>query len=252
MAQDDGIVVRAHDISYVRHTYRSFEFASFEARAGEVLALLSSTHEAARDALLAVAGLVRPTSGSLEVLGAALPARGGLRASGAVPVQAGLGVFERVAPVEEGLTVEGLATREARLHHADPDVLSLLAAVGAATHAGDPARRLGPEPRARLSAALALAAGARLALIDLSDAFVNGLSAESACALMADLRRYAAGHGVAVIVATGEVACARAADAAYALDFDAAEELGASGAHKAAGHADGAAGITDTRDGMVA
>ncbi|WP_288736888.1 hypothetical protein [uncultured Enorma sp.] len=252
MAQDDGIVVRAHDISYVRHTYRSFEFASFEARAGEVLALLSSTHEAARDALLAVAGLVRPTSGSLEVLGAALPARGGLRASGAVSARVGLGVFERVAPVEEGLTVEELAAQEARLHRAAPDVLPLLAAVGAATHAGDPVRRLGSEPRARLSAALALAAGARLALIDLTDPFVNGLSAESSRALMADLRRYAAEHGVAAIVATGEVTCARAADAACALDFDAAEELAAGGATEPAGQADGAAGTTDTPDGMVA
>lgn len=232
MAQEDTIVARAHDISYVKHSYRSFEFVSFEARAGEVLALLGSSHGALRDVLLAVAGLVRPTAGSLEVLGQKIPcssARLDLsRVFKSRRMQVGLGVFERVAPVQDTPTVEELVLREMHLRGCEGDALPLLAAMGVATQAGEQVARLEPGARARLSAALALAGDPRLAVIDLTDPFVNGLSSDGACELMEDLRSYAEEHRLAVVIATSEVRCARAASGAVPLDISAEELLSSS------------------------
>ena len=118
MAQNEQPVVRAHDISYSKRSYRSFEFASFSVGAGEVLAVLSSSHAPARDLLLAIAGLVRPTSGTLVVAGTdltaarTLPFGLGTRLS---RTTAGLGVFEHVAPVQSVCTVEEAVAREMRL-----------------------------------------------------------------------------------------------------------------------------------------
>lgn len=232
MAQEERIVAQARDISYVKRSYRSFEFVSFEARAGEVLALFGSSHSALRDVLLAVAGLVRPTSGSLEVLGQEISgSSAGLAPFHALRprrVRAGLGIFDRVAPVQDTLSVEGLVLREMRMRGCEGDALPLLAAMGAATQAGELASRLEPAARARLSAALALVGDPRLAVIDLTDPFVNGLSADAACELMEDLRAYAEEHQLAVVVATSEVRCARAASKAVSLDISAEELLSSS------------------------
>ena len=116
----------AHDVSYRSGAYRSFEFSSFEVSPGEVCVLLSTDHAPARDVLLAVAGLVNPTSGSLVVCGVELA--GGAPASGLAALrrafaprerlpraQVGLGVFERVAEVSGAWTVEEAVAREARL-----------------------------------------------------------------------------------------------------------------------------------------
>lgn len=88
--------------------------------------LLSTEHTPARDVLLAVTGLVKPTSGSLVVCGVELA--GGAPASGLAALrrafaprerlpraQVGLGVFERVAEVSGAWTVEEAVAREARL-----------------------------------------------------------------------------------------------------------------------------------------
>ncbi len=234
MAQNEQPVVRAHDISYSKRSYRSFEFASFSVGSGEVLAVLSSSHAAARDLLLAVAGLVRPTSGSLVVAGSeltaarALPFGDGARLPRAA---AGLGVFERIAPVQGACTVEEVVAREMRLRGSRgsaPDALPLLAQTGIATRAGEQVSRLDPASRARLSAALALAGEPRVALIDLTDPFVSGLSANDACELMASLRAYASEHALAVVVATGEQRAAQAATGILSLDEPAPLEMDSS------------------------
>lgn len=266
--------------------------------------LLSTDHAPARDVLLAVAGLVRPTSGSLVVCGVELA--GGAPASGLAALrrafaprerlpraQVGLGVFERVAEVSGAWTVEEAVAREARLRahrggaarvrdaagtngssragyaadlaagvaeHAaafspecEPaadaagkrdakqspfgagsrasDVLPFLAALGLATASEQEIDRLSPAQRARLSAALALAGAPRVAVIDLTDPFVTGLSAADASMLVEDVRSAAVRMGMAVLVATSEPACACAAEAfgcsACALDIPAAEALDA-------------------------
>lgn len=260
--------------------------------------LLSTEHASARDVLLAVAGLVKPTSGSLVVCGAELA--GGAPASGLAALrrafaprerlpraQVGLGVFERVAEVSGAWTVEEAVAREARLrahrggaarvrdaadangssragdaadlaagvaegvseHAADAtgkrdakqipfgagsrasDVLPFLAALGLATASEQEIDRLNPAQRARLSAALALAGAPRVAVIDLTDPFVTGLSAAEASMLVEDVCSVAVRMGTAVLVATSEPACACAVEAfgcpACALDIPAAEALDA-------------------------
>ena len=267
--------------------------------------LLSTDHAPARDVLLAVTGLVKPTSGSLVVCGVEFA--GGAPASGLAALrrafasrerlpraQVGLGVFERVAEVSGAWTVEEAVAREARLRahrggaarvrdaagtngssrtgyaadlaaegaaeHAaafspecEPaadaagkhdakqspfgagsrasDVLPFLAALGLATASEQEIDRLNPAQRARFSAALALAGAPRVAVIDLTDPFVTGLSAADASMLVEDARSVAARMGTAVLVATSEPACACAAEAfgcsACALDIPAAEALDA-------------------------
>lgn len=240
----DAPVIVARDVSYHMRAYRSFEFVSFEVAAGELHAALSTEHAAARDMLLAVAGLVQPTAGSLTVGGVELAApahRGGAaglrRLFGArerLPRGAvGLGVFEHVAPVAEQLTVEEAVSHEAGLRgqaaslRRVPDVLAYLASLGLATVSEQQILRLEPALRARLSIALACAGAPCAAVVDLTDPFVAGLSAPDAAALMADARAVAQELGTALLVATSEVACARATDAATALDIPAAEALAA-------------------------
>lgn len=263
--------------------------------------LLSTEHASARDVLLAVAGFVRPTSGSLVVCGAELA--GGAPASGLAALrrafaprerlpraQVGLGVFERVAEVSGAWTVEEAVAREARLRahrgaagtnglsragdaadlaagvteggaeHAaacspecEPaadatgkrdakqspfgagsrasDVLPFLAALGLATASEQEIDRLNPAQRARLSAALALAGAPRVAVIDLTDPFVTGLSAADALMLVEDVCSVAVRMGTAVLVAASDPACAHAVEAfgcsSCALDIPAAEALDA-------------------------
>lgn len=276
--------------------------------------LLSTEHAPARDVLLAVTGLVKPTSGSLVVCGVELA--GGAPASGLAALrrafaprerlpraQVGLGVFERVAEVSGAWTVEEAVAREARLRahrggaarvrdavgtngssragdaadlaagvaegvaeHAaafspecEPaadaagkrdarrspfgvgslasDALPFLAALGLATASEQEIDRLNPAQRARLSAALALAGAPRVAVVDLTDPFVTGLSAADASMLVEDVCSVAVRMGTAVLVATNEPACACAAEAfgcsACALDIPAAEALDAM---RASGH----------------
>lgn len=222
------LVVVARDATYARKGYRSYEFASFEALPGQVTALLSSEHGPVRDLLLTVAGLVRPTSGSLSVLGCELAARCRLGARDASLGRVRLGVVTGLADVADVLTVEEAVSREASLagpSDADGDVLEYLARFRIATHAGERISQLGPKSRACLSAALALCGSPRAAAVDLADAFVSGLSASDAAAVVSELGPVADELGCAVIVGTTEPACARAAGAAYALDMRSAEEL---------------------------
>ncbi|MCI7775729.1 MAG: hypothetical protein MSH55_08155 [Enorma sp.] len=300
----------AHDVSYRSGAYRSFEFSSFKVSPGEVCVLLSTDHAPARDVLLAVIGLVKPTSGSLVVCGVELA--GGAPASGLAALrrafaprerlpraQVGLGVFERVAEVSGAWTVEEAVAREARLRahrggaarvrdaagtngssragyaadlaagvaehtaafspECEPaadatgkrdakqspfgagsrasDVLPFLAALGLATASEQEIDRLNPAQRARFSAVLALAGAPRVAVIDLTDPFVTGLSAADASMLVEDVRSVAVRMGTAVLIATSEPACACAAEAfgcsACALDIPAAEALDAM---RASGH----------------
>ena len=278
----DAPVIVAHDVSYQRGSYRSFEFASFKAAPGALHVLLSTEHAPARDVLLAVAGLVRPTSGSLVVCGVELA--GGAPASGLAALrrasaprerltraQVGLGVFERVAEVSGAWTVEEAVAREVRLRgrgaaaavrgvasdgpdaaagkHAASrglavggasdlaDVLPFLASLGLATASEQEIVRLDSAQRGRLSAALALVGAPQVAVIDLTDPFVAGLSAADAQDLIVDVRAAAEHSGTAVLGATGEPACAVAAEQlgcdVTAIDISAAEALDSARAGRA-------------------
>ena len=85
--------------------------------------------------------------------------------------------------------------------------------------------QLSPLYRARLSAALACAGGVKVAAIDLGDAFVEGLSADDACAVVDGVRSVASDRGVCVVVATQELRAALSADSRCALDIASKEGL---------------------------
>lgn len=221
-------VVVCRDATYApRGGYRSFEFASFEAAPGAVTALLSADPACARDLGLAVAGLVRPTSGSLRVRGVEL-ARARSRGARLPRGSVGIGFVTGAAEVDGTLTVEEAVARElAWRGAADADVLVYLGEHGLATHADRRLDLLDARSRARLSGALALAAAPAVAVVDLGDPFVQGLSARDAELTVSAWRRVARARGCAVIACTPEPAAARAADAAVALDIPSAEALAA-------------------------
>ncbi len=225
----------ARDASYVRRGYRSFEHADFEARAGRVTALLSVEAAPVRDILLTIAGVVAPTAGSLRVCGCERAGRARLRAAFAPArgTRVGLGVVSGFAGQEPASTVGEALGRELALAGAASDaaaVLDCLARFGLATHVDQRVERLAPAARLRLSAALALAGSPRVAVVDASDAFCQGLSASDGAAVLRDLAPVVRAADAALVVGTCDARVARAADAAYPLDMDAAEALGAGAA----------------------
>lgn len=214
-------LVVARDASYRVRGYRSFEFASFSAQAGEVLALFGTDRAAARDLALACAGLVRPTAGSLSVAGVDVAGKARL-----APGIAGVGVFSGLVDADGSLTVEECVGYEMRLRgDAGADVLDYLAEFGLATQVEQRVGGLAPASRARLSAALACAGGVRIAALDLDDPFADGLSTRDAHLVVTLAQRYARAHRACVVIATREPAVACAADVAVALDIPAAEAL---------------------------
>ena len=216
--------VAARDVSYTHRGYRSFEFATFDAAYGCCTALLAHEHACERDLLLAIAGAVAPSAGSLVVAGEERAAR--RRAQLRRRCSVGMGVLHGVLDQDLGQTVEEAVAHALRLSRTETDPLEHLARFEIATFA---AQRIGQIPaaaRARLSCALALAAPCDIAVVDLADPFVAGLSVSEGEMLVRLLAALARKDGTAIIVGTTEPALARAADAAFALDIESAEVLG--------------------------
>ena len=221
-------IVVARDASYGAAGYRSFEFASFEVCPGDVVALVSVDTAASRDAVLACAGLVHPTSGSLAVDSVELArrARRSLRAPSLPRGFAGVGVFTGLFDVDVALTVEQAVARECAYRgDSATDVLDYLSAFGLATHADRTLAVLDPAARVRLSAALACAGDVRLAALDLNDSFLDGASLADIREAMALVRAYCAEHGTCAVAATGEPDACDAFTRAYPLDIDADERM---------------------------
>ncbi len=230
LSHTDGLspIVVARDASYEAAGYRSFEFASFEVYPGDVAALVSVDTAASRDAALACAGLVHPTSGSLAVDGIELArrARRSLRVPSLSRGFAGVGVFTGLFDVDVALTVEQTIARECA-YRGDraTDVIDYLAAFGLATHVDRTLAALDPAARVRLSSALACAGGVRLAALDLNDSFLDGASLADIREAMGLVRAYCAEHGACAVVATGEPDACDAFVRAYPLGIDAAERM---------------------------
>ena len=206
-ACDGELAVRVSGASYVRGGYRSFEFADVSVRAGEVVALLGGEARFSRDLLLAIAGAVRPTSGSVTA-----------------PKAVGLGVFSDVADVDGVLTVEEVVARELREPGAG-DILAYLARHNLATHADQRVDRLDAGARARLSIALAFAGGPEAAVVDLRDPFCYGLTAAEEVEVVRELCVLARATRTAVAVAVAEPTSCDSVDAAIPLDIAATEAL---------------------------
>lgn len=252
---EPGAVVSARDVCGRRRGpgIPTYEYATFAARPGRVLALACSTAEPASELLRAVAGLAAPAAGSLSVDGVELVARGGarrlLRAPRLPRGTVGVGVLAGVAEPDGSLTVDealahefGLWRRAVAPSDDAPawdgdDTLAYLARFELATDADRRVSALTPAARARLSAALALVCRPRAATVDLTDPFVANLSAAEGAAFVRLMSAIARETGVAVMVGTTDVSVACAADDVVALDMTAAEELAAAGECSAASSA---------------
>lgn len=213
---EPDLIVR--DASYRAPGYRSFEFVSLEAKAPCVLAVLSGSHAEVRDLLLAVAGLVSPSRGSISIAGAPVRASRSFFA----PARAGLGIVAGVSEPAGG-TVEAIVRREltgTASRTQGVDALGFLAEFSLATHADRGVEALEPSARFMLSAALACARGNRVVCIDASDRWCAGaLSADLALSLDR-LRAVARSRGLCMLIGTTDPVVARAADRAVPLDID--------------------------------
>ena len=234
-------VVVARDATYGRPGYRSFRFASATVGAGACTAILSSEHAAARDFLLACAGLVRPTAGSLVVAGIELAAgAGAAEASLTERARAawrqmrrarwprgtvGVGAVSGLAVPASSLTVAEAVRHECG-SVSSGELLGYLGRFRLATSTDQQVGSVSPMERAYLSAALACSGEPRLAVVDLADGFCDGMSGAQAARVVRDLSAWAHESGMAVLVAVADPAAARAADAVCALDIEAEEAMG--------------------------
>lgn len=243
-----GLRVVARDASYSVRGYASFEYVSFCAFPAQVTLLVATSPAAARDMILAIAGAVRPTAGSLRVgedelaltVGSPFWCR---RCARLAPGTVGLGYMSDLAEVEWGKTVEEAVSGERALWAPagtrrdamplsaekpslpDDDVLEYLARHRLATQANQTVARLDPVSRVRLSAALAFAACPAVVALDLTDRFFLGVSASQVCGFLGELKEQARVSGSTVCVAVADASLASAAHAAFGLDAVAREEL---------------------------
>ncbi len=228
-ASSDGAsapLLSVRDASYTKPGYRSFEFVSFEARAGQVVCVHAGNHVPVRDLLLAIAGAVRPTRGAVTFPRACgNKSRSSLRAPAAL---VGLGVFSGYCEVDAHRTVEEAVRHERAAcgggrGRSAWDSLEFLASFGIATHADRSVDLLEPPACARLSAALSHVGEPAVSVVDFSDAFCCGLTADEAASLMTDLRDVAAADGTCFVVGTCDPLLLRAADVPVSLDVAAGE-----------------------------
>ena len=218
-ASHAGSVVRAADLGYANGAYRSFEHVDLTVEAGSVHALAGSGH-AARDLLLACAGLVRPSSGVLEVAGVDVR-----RAPRAVRRVARCGFVPGVSEPDPRSTVSEACAYEFALlgvRASDLDVLEHLGAWRLATYADERVGLLSEPVLVRLGAALAAAGAPRLAVVPEADTFG---SLEDARLLASCMRAAAAVSGTAFLYAAAEPRAALMADAVTPLTIDDAEAL---------------------------
>lgn len=230
-APAQGLLLKAEQISYVRPGYRSFDHLSFAVAAGTVHALLDVGSGGARDALLAVAGRMRPTEGKLTVLGQELP-RGAARVRRLVGMGLfpGLNDFPAHQTVGDALSHE-LALRGLALPYAEQ--LEHLARWQLATHVDRTVAGLEPYELARLGAACAAAGGVRLAVVPAIEGAVPPAQEEAFVALM---RANAARTGATFLAATASPRAALAADALTPTTIEAEELLAVEDEAEAAAH----------------
>ena len=126
-----------------------------------------------------------------------------------------------------GATADASAAGKSSTSDAAGDVIDYLGRFELAGDIGRTVGALDPAHRARLSAALAFACRPAAAVLDLTDAFVRGLSQDEAFAFLRLLAHIASEERAAVLVGTTDSAVARVVTRAFALDIDSAELLNA-------------------------
>ncbi|MFM2113489.1 MAG: hypothetical protein RL643_447 [Actinomycetota bacterium] len=195
-----GLVIAYGDITAV-------DSVSFDARHGEVTAILGRNGAGKTSTIESCEGLRRPTSGSLRVLGRDVTAMdGALRSRIGVMLQdGGIAPSARVLP---------LVRHYCRLYDRGVDAHDLVARVGLQHRTSSTWRRLSGGERQRFSLALALAARPEIAFLDEPTAGVDLDGRETVREIISDLTK----SGCCVILATHDLDEAeRVADHAVVL-----------------------------------
>ncbi|MDY2776931.1 MAG: hypothetical protein SOU51_00925 [Collinsella sp.] len=216
MQAPDQIVVSVRDATYRRGAYRSFAHVSLDLRRGIPLALLSFSPAPVRDLLLALVGVVEPTSGSCVLH---IPRGGLLHGTGA-----GIGVVSGIWEPDPSWTV-GEALRREPASSDEVDDLEFLALLSLATEFDRRIGDLDPAARGRFSAALALRSARSIAAVDLTDPFIAGIPFEDLLALMGDIVALSVELDIPCVVGTSEPRAAVLAPSAHPLDIPEAEAL---------------------------
>jgi putative ABC transport system ATP-binding protein len=183
-------------------------------RAGETLALLGPSGSGKSTLLWHLAGLLRPTAGTVDVCGhplAGLSARAladfRLREIGVVLQNSGRNVLPYLSALDNVLAVQRPTRRTNRVKRTR--ALGLLDAVGIADRAGARAGRLSGGEQQRLALAVALANGPKLLL---ADEPTSQLDADAAGAVIDLIRAANTDLGTTVVVVTHDASVGAALD----------------------------------------
>jgi putative ABC transport system ATP-binding protein len=175
-----------------------------EVRAGEMVALLGPSGSGKSTLLWQLAGLLRPTAGTVEVGGQALSGLSAadladlrLREIGIVLQSPARNLLGHLSAADNVVLVQRPTRRTPRAQH--ERAMGLLDAVGLADHAGRVAGRLSGGEQQRLAIAVALANGPRLLL---ADEPTSHLDTDSAAAVIELIRAANADLGTTVIAVT--------------------------------------------------
>ncbi len=174
---------------------------NLEVRRGETVAILGASGCGKSTLVKAIAGLITPRSGTLEVLGKRFPQRPGAGAVGYVPQRLGL---VRHTSVLDNVVHGGLHETtffQSLLHRAPPDIVErswhALEQVGLADKAHDPVHRLSGGQQRRTAVARALVQRPQLLL---ADEFLGELDPDTAATVMAAVATLPEDHGTTVIL----------------------------------------------------
>ncbi|MFP4501595.1 MAG: ABC transporter ATP-binding protein [Candidatus Hydrogenedentota bacterium] len=165
---------------------------SFQVAPGEVFGLLGPEGAGKSTVLNMLTGLVRPTSGTIQVLGKELR-------KNFVYIAAQMGVLTQPPAFFENLTVRRNLLLQGRLARRDVSLMRVLDWVGLVDAAGQHVGRLGPEARQRFGLAQALISEPDLLVLD-EPTF--GLDMEASEEIFRLIRRVVLKAGVTVVLAS--------------------------------------------------
>lgn len=191
---------------------RAYEDINLDLKKSRLTALCAEKGSGKTELLLSLAGRMRPTSGSLEVAGYALP-----RQASAVRRLSGLGFFERVNEIERTITAIQALSAELNLFscyaHREA-ALAYMRQYDFEPYADCPIHALSRREYLKLGIILGLVGEPKLLVVDDIE---SGLTRHQSETLLYFLKDLAVARGITVVVGILEYELARQADEVVAL-----------------------------------